>query len=231
MEMLPCLVFPAFAALVVTLIVVGILQAKKRRQEAARLAAEMGVRFFPDDIWGLPKRYGAFDLFGRGHSKKASNILSGDIDGRSTLAFDYQYTTGSGKNQTTHHYQAVVLTLPIRAAKLRLRSENVFDRVASWVGYDDLDFESDEFSRRYHVQCDDRRFAYDIFHARLIDYLLRCGTSPNIEMTGPVLMLYESRGSVRNCRRMLQIGRAIVRSIPDYVLSARGSSATQGGPP
>ncbi len=231
MEMLPCLVFPAFAALVVVLIVVGILQAKKRRQEAARLAAEMGVRFFPEDIWGLPKRYGAFDLFGRGHSKKASNILSGDIDGRSALAFDYQYTTGSGKNQTTHHYQAVVLTLPIRAAKLRLRSENVFDRVASWVGYDDLDFESDAFSRRYHVQCDDRRFAYDIFHAQLIDYLLRCGTSPNIEMTGPVLMLYESRGSVRNCRRMLQIGRAIIRSIPDYVLNARGISANQGGPP
>lgn len=231
MEMFPCLIFPAMIALVVVLIVVGIMQAKKRRQEAARLAAEMGVRFFPHDIWDLPKRYGMFDLFRRGHSKKALNILNGNVDGRSAAAFDYQYTTGSGKNQTTHHYQAAVLGLPIHAARLRLRSEHIFDRVASWVGCDDIDFESDEFSRRYHVQCEDRRFAYDIFHAQLIDYLLRCGTSPSIEMNGPVLAVYEARGSVENVRRLLQIGRAIVRSIPDYVRNARAVTGARGGPP
>jgi hypothetical protein len=118
--------------------------------------------------------------------------------------------------------------LPIVAAGLRMRTETVFDRMASWVGWDDIDFESDEFSRRYHVACDDRRFAYDILHARLIDYLLGCGSVPNLEMQGPLMVLFESQGDAANVRRLLAIGREIVASIPDYVRSARGVGQPAG---
>ena len=131
-----------------------------------------------------------FELFGRGHGKKASNVLVGEEGGREAVAFDYQYTTGSGKNRTTYYHQAVVLGLPINAARLRTRSENIFDRVASWVGWDDIDFESDEFSRRYHVKCDDRRFAYDVLHARLIEYLLAQPSEVRILPCPPLLQVY-----------------------------------------
>ena len=229
MEGLPCLIFPAMAALVVVLIVVGVLQARKRREESARLAASLGFDFHPDDPWDLPDRYGHFDLFKRGHSRRASNLLCGQVDGRPVTAFDYKYTTGSGKNQSTHYYQAAVFALPILAANLHLRNETVFDRVASWVGYDDIDFESDEFSRRYHVKCTDRKFAYDVFHARLIEYLLRCGEAPDLEMSGPLMVVFDSRGEVAQVRRLLAVGGQIVRSIPDYVLSARGLKGVAGG--
>jgi hypothetical protein len=109
-----------------------------------------------------------------------------------------------------------------------MRSESLFDRVASWVGYEDINFESDEFSRRYHVACDDRRFAYDILHARLIDYLLGCGSVPNLEMQGPLMVLFESQGDAANVRRLIAIGREIVASIPDYVRSARGIGQPAG---
>jgi len=222
MEILPCIAFSAFAALVAALIVFGILRARKRREAMARLAAELGFEYYPDDPWGLEDRYAMFELFGRGHSRRASNILCGEVDGRAVVAFDYQYTTGSGKNQSTHHYQVAVLGLPIVAAGLRMRSEHLFDRVASWVGWDDIDFESDEFSRRYHVACEDRRFAYDIFHARLIEHLLACGSVPDLEMQGPLMVLFEGQGDAANVRRLLAIGREIVASIPQYVLKARG---------
>jgi len=222
MEVIPCIVFPAFIALAVALIVFGILKARERREAMTRLAAELGFEYYPDDPWDLADRYAMFELFGRGHSREASNVICGEIDSRAVVAFDYQYTTGSGKNQSTHSCQALVMGLPIVAAGLRMRSENLFDHVAAWVGYDDINFESDEFSRRYHVACDDRRFAYDILHARLIDYLLGCGSVPNLEMQGPLMVLFESQGDAANVRRLLAIGREIVASIPDYVRSARG---------
>jgi len=228
MEVIPCIVFPAFIALAVALIVFGILKARQRREAMARLAAELGFEYYPDDPWILEDKYAMFELFGRGHSRKAANVICGEIDGRAVVAFDYQYTTGSGKNQSTHSYQAVVMGLPIVAAGLRMRSESLFDRVASWVGYEDIDFESDEFSRRYHVACDDRRFAYDILHARLIEHLLACGQVPDLEMKGPLMVLFDSQGDVENVRRLLAIGREIVASIPDYVRSARGIGQPAG---
>ena len=222
MGIFPCIVVPAFIALAVVLIVFGILKARERREAMTRLAADLGFEYYPDDPWDLEDRYAMFELFGRGHSRKAANVICGEVDGRAVVAFDYQYTTGSGKNKSTHSCQALVMGLPIVAAGLRMRPETVFDRLASWVGWDDIDFESDEFSRRYHVASEDQRFAYDIFHARLIDYLLGCGNVPNLEMQGPLMVLFESQGDAANVRRLLAIGREIVASIPEYVLHARG---------
>jgi hypothetical protein len=228
MGIFPCIVVPAFIALAVALIIFGILKARRRREAMARLAAELGFEYYPDDPWSLEDKYAMFELFGRGHSRKASNVICGEVDGRAVVAFDYQYTTGSGKNKSTHSYQAVVMGLPILAAGLRMRTETVFDRLASWVGWDDIDFESDEFSRRYHVASEDRRFAYDIFHARLIEHLLVCGQAPDLEMKGPLMILFYRQGDVENVRRLLAIGREIVASIPEYVLHARGIGQPAG---
>ena len=228
MEIFPCIVFPAFIALAAALIVFGILRARRRREAMDRLAAELGFEYYPDDPWSLEDKYAMFELFGRGHSRGASNVICGEVDGRAVVAFDYRYTTGSGKNKSTHSYQALVMGLPILAAGLRMRTETVFDRLASWVGWDDIDFESDEFSRRYHVACDDRRFAYDILHARLIEHLLACGQAPGLEMKGPLMVLFESQGDAANVRRLFEIGREIVASIPDYVRSARGIGQPTG---
>jgi len=228
MQVIPCIVVPAFIALAAAVIVFGILKARQRRDAMARLAADLGFEYYADDPWGLAERYAMFDLFGRGHSRKASNVLCGELDGRAVVAFDYKYTTGSGKNQSTHHYQGVVLGLPIVAAGLRMRGETAFDRLASWVGWDDIDFESDEFSRRYHVRSEDRRFAYDIFHARLIEHLLACGDVPDLEMKGNLMILYDGQRDAENVRRLLGIGREIVASIPGYVLKARGIGGKTG---
>jgi len=228
MQVIPCIVVPAFIALAAAVIVFGILKARQRREAMARLAADLGFEYYADDPWGLAERYAMFDLFGRGHSRKASNVLCGELDGRAVVAFDYKYTTGSGKNQSTHHYQGVVLGLPIVAAGLRMRGETAFDRLASWVGWDDIDFESDEFSRRYHVRSEDRRFAYDIFHARLIEHLLACGDVPDLEMKGNLMILYDGQRDAENVRRLLGIGREIVASIPGYVLKARGIGGKTG---
>ena len=228
----PCLMFGAFAVIATVAIVLGILHAQKRRKEMQALAHKWGLAFYPTDPWDLPTWYSRLDLFNHGGSRRASNVMSGEVDGRTVVAFDYRYTTGSGKNRHTHHHQAVVFLLPIDGPAVRMRPENVLDRMASWVGWDDIDFESDEFSRRYHVGSEDRRFAYDIFHARLIDYLLRCGTAPHMEINGVFLLLYDKgHGQVQNFERLIMIGQTVVAMIPDYVLKARGVQQTGAAAP
>jgi hypothetical protein len=224
-----CLFFALVAAGIVGLIIYGIMKARERREALARLAAQWGLQYYPDDPFDLPARYAQFDLFDTGHSRSASNVMAGRIDGRDALLCDYQYTTGSGKNQTTHCFQAVLLAMPILAARLHMRRESVFDKIASWVGHDDINFESAEFSRRYHVKCDNPKFAYDIFHARLMEYLLACGDVPALEMNGVTLLLYDNQGQVENLRRLMEIGQEIIRSIPEYVLHERGPGGQEGG--
>jgi hypothetical protein len=224
------ILFVAIPVLIVVGIVYGIIKARERREALQRLAAELDLKFYADDPWDLPGRYAHMDLFQTGHSKKASNVLAGQMDGREVVAFDYRYTTGSGKNSHTYYHQAAVFEMPIVAPRLWLRRETVLDKVASWVGHDDLNFESAEFSGRYHVKCQVPKFAYDIFHNRLIEYLLACGNAPAMEMNGPLLLLYESgSGGADRVRRLIEIGCEMMRSIPDYVRRERGIGASRGG--
>jgi len=226
---IPCLLFGAVAALIVVAVIWGMKKARERREALARLAAEWGIRFYADDPWDLAARYGGFDLFNSGHSRRASNILAGDIGGRPVVMCDYQYKTGSGKNESTHTFQAAVLEMPIVAPRLQMRRENVLDRIAEWVGHGDLNFESEEFSRRYHVKCEEPKFAYDILHERLIEYLLGCGEAPTLAMSGPLMVLaFDGTGTADVFRRLLGIGEHIIGSIPDYVLTARGTAAAKG---
>lgn len=51
-------------------------------------------------------------LFDEGHSKKATDIVSGVIGDYPFSNFSYVYTTGSGKNATTHDAMVFEVTLP-----------------------------------------------------------------------------------------------------------------------
>jgi|WetSurMetagenome_2_1015567.scaffolds.fasta_scaffold539930_1 hypothetical protein len=228
-QTVPCLFAAVVGGILVIVLVFAWIKAKERREAFQRLAGQIGFQFNPKDVWDIPTRYGHLSLFQSGHSRKAKNVLVGAVDGRETLLFDYQYTVGSGKNSHTYYFQASIFETPILSPQLILRRENMLDRVASWVGHDDINFESEEFSKLTHVKCTDRKFAYDIFHARLIDWLLQCGDLPSMEFNGPLLILYTGQGRVEQVRRLLDIGQEIIRSIPDYVMHERGTGATAGG--
>ena len=224
-----CFFFVLVAGGIVALIIYSVINARKRREALARMAAQWGLQYYADDPFDMPARYAHFDLFSSGHSRKATDVMAGKVSGRDVILCDYQYSTGSGKDETTYSFQAAIMAMPILAARMHMRRESIFDRVAAWVGHDDINFESAEFSKRYYLKCDDRKFAYDIFHARLIEYLLACGDCPALEMNGPTLLLYDSGNKLENFQRLMDIGQEIIRSIPEYVLHERGIGGPQGG--
>lgn len=164
---------------------------KRKEREAAlsQLADELGWSFSTLRDYDLDSRYAQFSVFTRGDSRYGYNTFRGAIqrDGQTWPAVmgDYHYktTSGTGKNRrtTTHHFSYLLVQTPyVLAGNLQIRREHLFDRMASFIGFDDIDFESAEFSDKFHVKSADKRFAYDVIHPRMMDFLL-ASTPPTIQ--------------------------------------------------
>ena len=192
--LLPAIVIGVVALLVFAFIH-GAKKERERREAMRAYAAQQGMRFTERDD-GLAGRMAAFPPFVIGHSRIGLNLLEGDatLGGvRMTyLAGDYQYkvTTSNGKStQTTVYNMSFIAVAPVLAMgeELTVREEGMFDKLGALLGFDDIDFESSEFSKRFHVKCSDRRFAFDLFDPRMMEFFLG-SRPPRIHARGGVLL-------------------------------------------
>lgn len=185
---------PALAvAIFIVVAVVGHIMAKRRREALAAFAQSKGL-VFCSQPGAVHETYDALDFrpFGNGHGRRSQNLISGNADGVDWEIFDYRYKTGSGKHQQVHRHHVVAARVGLHLPRLSMRPEGFFDRVAAAVGFDDIDFESDAFSRRYHVKCSDRRLAYDLIHPQMIEYLMTIDAH-DWQMAGRLILIVGDR--------------------------------------
>lgn len=207
---------------VIGAIIWGIYAGRKRRDAMTLLAERLGLHFHHERNYQLADRYSFLDKLRQGSNQYAYNILSGSYQGHDIAAFDFHYETHStdskGRRQTHHHhFSFFVLTLPKYFPELTIAKEGFFSKIAQAVGYDDIDFESHEFSRRFVVRSKDKKFAYDFCNARMIDYLL--GHSDiNLEVDQNMLALgFGSRLKVEEIEPHLNNLIKIRSLMPDYL--------------
>jgi hypothetical protein len=151
--------------------------AQQRKDDLMALAARHGWQFLPAKDKGMEARFAAFDCLQQGSNRYAYNVLEGDFRQRGICAFDYHYETYStdskGNTQTHHHtFSAAVLNAALPLKPLLIRPEGFFDKITEFFGADDIDFESAEFIRRFFVKAPNRRWAFDVLHARAMELLL-----------------------------------------------------------
>ena len=149
----------------------GYLAEKKRREMLQGVAAARGWTYVQrDDTWA-----DRFDgsPFGLGHNRQAHNILSGQHDGRPFVGFDYVYytteTSTDSQGRTTrrevsHWYSVLALRTVDGLPRLEVSPEGFFSRAIGKLTNSDIELESEDFNRAFTVECEDRRFAYDILH-------------------------------------------------------------------
>jgi len=215
------LVIVVFIAIFAVVAVVSYISSLKRREAMAAMAAKLGLRFTHYKDWDLPKRYRFLDKLRRGSNRYAFNILSGSYQKHEVLLFDYHYKTGSGKN--THHYYLsfFILHLPVSFPELIIGPEGIFSKIAQAVGYDDIDFESHEFSRKFCVRSKNKKFAYDVCNARMIEYLLS-NTDLSIEIEERALAIsFNSRLSPEQIEPNLNRLITVRSLLPDYLFTGR----------
>jgi hypothetical protein len=208
------LVFVAIAGCVIA----GLWLGAKRRKELVAWAADAGLSFSLDPDRTIEHRYPEFGCLRRGHSRYAYNIASGTWNGRTVESFDYRYVTGQGKDRTTHTFSAVILTSRLRLKPLRLRTENVFDKLTEFVGVEDIDFESAEFSRAFYVTSPDKKWAYDVLHQRTMEFLL---ASPRFSIefdAGHVICWRNRRFNLQARAAAMGVAEGILDRLPEYVI-------------
>lgn len=210
-----------FALFVVIVIAAGIYawrQEAKRRQALRAWCARHGWKMASHSIKGWSRDYPGIQLFDKGRGREGDNIITGHFRGRAVTLLDYEYVTGSGKNRSTHRYGVVLMDADHPVIPLRIRREHIFDKVGEFLGAGDIDFESAEFSRRFHVTSADRKWTYDIIHARTMDYLLEAEPFSIEFGFGEVAVYKEGRSAPQDYEAQVEMAARLLDLIPDYVV-------------
>lgn len=193
-------------------------QAEKRRRQALQAwADEHGWHYRFRRDRGKVRQYSFLDRLQQGHSRVAYHRLQGEWQGRPAEVFQLCYTTGSGKNRQTHWWVVALLRIERPFPELTLAPENILSRFGQALGFDDIDFESVEFSRAYAVRSRDKKFAYDFCNTGMMEYLLRHrGTT--LELEHDVLaLLANKRLEATDLDPLLNRLEGVRRHIPEYL--------------
>jgi hypothetical protein len=114
----------------------------------------------------------SLSLFLQGHSRKTTNIMSGNYNHLPVTIADYQYVTGSGKNSSTHKQTFFIInSAKIKLPVFKLQPENMLHKIADIFGQHDIDFESyPQFSKQYHLKGEDAAAIRALFLDSIINY-------------------------------------------------------------
>lgn len=151
----PALIFVLAIVLFMGVVLVVSWRKERARTEALRRLAETaGLMFQPKGDVAALQSLGGVQLFDRGHSKEAFNLMTGRVGDDHVAVFDYRYTTGSGKNKNASCQTVVLLPSAKRGLPdLQMAPENPLTRLAETFGFQDIDIDSSpEFSSRYIVR-------------------------------------------------------------------------------
>lgn len=224
-----------FVAMVVITIVFGSKAAKARREALTLLAAKLNFTFDPSDDRYVSPRLQPFSPFYSGKDRAGYNSLRGsvDVNGESLgiQMGDYRYTTesGSGKDRKEHTHRISYLSckLPLSLmVTMKVRPEGIFDKIAGAIGFEDIDFESAEFSKKFHVSGSDKKIVYDLLDPRMIEWYLT-SNPPNLQIVADqIVLLRGGTWKPEDFEPQLEWLKQFVSRFPEHLVQRLKSSAT-----
>ena len=198
---------------------------RRTREDRSWRLQELAVElkfdeFNPNRDEGFAMGWGFLSSLTRGEDRYAFNILRGKYHEQSLFVFDYHYETGSDKNKVNRNLTVLMLVFQAVFPGLTIRPERLGDKIATAFGVEnDIKFESAEFSRIFCVRSGDKKFAYDVCNAQMIDYLL-ANRDLHVEIQGPVVLLaFEPQLPVAQIEFNLQRLIEIRSRLPEYLFT------------
>lgn len=224
------LVFVLIASAVVAIAYWQWQLAKQRRADLSAWAAKQGLSYSAEDVWNLPGSYRRFGLFTRGDGRGCENVVQGEWQGLSLIEADYWYYDTShdskgGTSRSYSHHSVVLVSLDAVLPNVSIERENVLTRLADAVGMRDIEFELEEFNRRFNVKCDDREFAYKLLDARMMEYLLGKAGNICVEVDGGHALVWSGKVKPAELTGLLYRVKGFVDSIPRLVWNEYGNKA------
>ena len=218
----PLLLFLVFAVVVAAVAYYQYQRKLERQRQFRALALGHGLDFSiedPFDTLGEP-----FALLQRGDGRGVENVLWGEWQGLELRAFDYWYYDEStdSKGHTSKSYSrfdCVLASIDARCPSLQISEENVLTRLADALTFRDIEFESEEFNRRFTVKGSDERFATAFCDARMMEWLLRHADGYVFEVVGDRLLCACRRVAPAEMVHLFGTATAFREQIPAVVSS------------
>ncbi|MFG3339704.1 hypothetical protein [Glycomyces sp. NPDC048151] len=160
---------------------------------------------------GALANFSAAEPWGRGKRREGAHVLRGEHRGEPVLLFEYRHM-GSGDSKEVFNYQVAAVPLPVSVPLLDIGQETGRTRRFG----DDIDFENQAFNDKFRIESADRRFAFDVVHARTMEWMLadpRASAMP-WRFEGKWLMTFE--------KKKLDPADALRRA--DFLLDARAQA-------
>ena len=199
---------------------------QKRRQALAAFATSKGLRYKERDDSVVSRFTKLGDPFDRGFDREARNVMSGKWDGRQAVAWDFRYHTWETKRDSDGHSRrekedhnmfVVAVTSGHDFPDLSVRPEGFLGRTVGRMTGSDIELESEDFNRAFTVTCEDRKFASDVLHPRMMEALLGyrdIGWTFNKDW---ILAYEEGRHTLAELERRLGALDAVLDGIPEFV--------------
>ncbi len=146
--------------------------------------------------------------------------MRGHWQGRAAAAFQFQYTIGAGKNQRTVHFAVALIHLERPFPELLISPEGFLARIGELFGFDDIDFESAEFSEAFSVRSRDKKFAYDFCNTGMMEYLLDHRDTCLEQEMGVLALFQDGRLAASRLDAMFQRLQAVRERMPEYLFRA-----------
>jgi hypothetical protein len=193
---MPVLFFLLIAALVGVGAYLAWYFKQKRIKELALQAKQLGFQFSTTDPFntlGEP-----FSLFRKGDGRGVENVMWGQWQSMDIHQFDYWYyeeSTDSQGHRSKTYYRFNCVMCPVEAAcpELSIDHESLFSRIADHLSFHDIEFESEEFNKKYQIKGSDKKFANDFIDQRMIQYLLQHGEGFSFEIVGDRILCSHKR--------------------------------------
>lgn len=160
--------------LIIVIVAVGRIQAKKRTAALALVAQELGF-----DFRGTVQRDAVLTphigtaLFERGRSRKFRNLMTGSYAGFRTSTFDYTFTIRIGRRSIT--YIQTVIAFSKESAflpKFDMQPEGVLQKIGDVFVRKDINFDSHpEFSRSYQLRSPEVDKTRRLFSPPLLSFI------------------------------------------------------------
>lgn len=223
----------AGAALVIFLIV-KMAQAYAERERQRKLAlsywaAANGFTFSEGDPFNLDARYHGIGNIGTGHDRYALEVVFRQQPVPAAI-FRYHYKTWETRTVTdsdghshtesyeeTHWNRYLIVELGAAFPHFFIRPENLFDKIAGFVGFDDINFESEAFSKRYHCKSDDRQFAYALIHPQMMEYLQPLRFEGDLRNGRLVMDVSGVQHTADGCQQVWAQAAGFIDRIPPFV--------------
>jgi hypothetical protein len=192
--------------------------------EMVELAERYGLRCDAAKSYLLADDYAFLRCLARGANRYAFNVVSGSYQQNEVLIFDYHFEIAENDRESLdekNHFflTAVMLLVPAYFPELQIVPEGLLAKIGEALGGQDIEFESAEFSDAFCVRSRDKRFAYDVCNAQVIDFLLD-HRDLNIQIQNCVLALVsEAQLPAKQVEENLQLLLEFRSRLPDYLFT------------